>query len=118
MLELDLVRDGPHGLVAGTTGSGKSELLRSLVAGLAVASPPDHLAFVLIDFKGGSAFDQCALLPHTVGLVTDLDAHLAQRALRCLEAELRRRERLLRDHGVADLQEYRRLPAEVEPLRG
>ena len=116
VLELDLVRDGPHGLVAGTTGSGKSELLRSLVAGLAVASPPDHLAFVLIDFKGGSAFDQCALLPHTVGLVTDLDAHLAQRALRCLEAELRRRERLLRDHGVADLQEYRRLPAEVEPL--
>ncbi|MEJ7583384.1 MAG: FtsK/SpoIIIE domain-containing protein [Acidimicrobiales bacterium] len=116
VLALDLVRDGPHALVAGTTGAGKSELLRSLVAGLAASSPPDHLAFVLVDFKGGSAFDQCARLPHTVGLVTDLDAHLAERALRCLEAELRHRERLLRTHGVSDLLEYRRRPRPSEPL--
>ena len=52
---------------------------------------------MLVDFKGGSAFDRCAGLPHTVGLVTDLDAHLAERALRCLEAELRHRERTLRE---------------------
>ena len=74
---IDLVADGPHALIAGTTGAGKSELLRTLVASLAAGSPPDLLSFVLIDFKGGSAFDRCADLPHTVGLVTDLDEHLA-----------------------------------------
>ncbi|HEU5150080.1 MAG TPA: FtsK/SpoIIIE domain-containing protein [Iamia sp.] len=114
VLNLDLVRDGPHGLVAGTTGAGKSELLRSLVAGLAAGSSPDHCTFVLVDFKGGSAFDRCARLPHTVGMVTDLDAHLAERALRCLEAELRHRERVLRDHGAADLPAYRRLPGATD----
>src|SRR5207248_2058576 len=103
---LDLVADGPHGLVAGTTGSGKSELLRSLVASLAASAGPEHLNFVLVDYKGGSAFDACAELPHTVGLVTDLDEHLGRRALRCLEAELHYRERRLRDAGASDLSEY------------
>ncbi|HEY8544141.1 MAG TPA: FtsK/SpoIIIE domain-containing protein [Acidimicrobiales bacterium] len=103
---IDLVGDGPHGLVGGTTGAGKSELLRSLVAGLAAHHDPDHLTFVLIDFKGGAAFDECARLPHTVGLVTDLDEHLAERALRCLEAELKHRERVLRAAGATDLPDY------------
>ena len=107
-LAVDLVADGPHGLIAGTTGAGKSELLRTLVAGLALTASPDDVTFVLIDYKGGSAFDACARLPHTVGVVTDLDGNLAERALRCLEAELRHRERLLRDAGAGDLDEYRR----------
>ncbi len=109
IVDVDLVRDGPHALIAGTTGAGKSELLRSLVVGLAVASSPDHLTFVLIDYKGGSTFDACADLPHVVGVVTDLDEHLANRALRCLHAELRRRERLMRAAGAADLPAYRHL---------
>ena len=78
---IDLRRDGPHGLVAGTTGAGKSELLQTLVASLAAANRPDAMTFVLIDYKGGSAFKDCVSLPHTVGMVTDLDAHLVERAL-------------------------------------
>jgi S-DNA-T family DNA segregation ATPase FtsK/SpoIIIE len=106
---LDLVRDGPHGLVGGTTGSGKSELLRSLVAALAAHADPTQLTFVLMDYKGGAAFDECSRLPHTVGLVTDLDEQLGERALRALEAELRHRERQLRAAGADNLAEYVRL---------
>ncbi len=118
-LTIDLVRDGPHALVGGTTGSGKSELLRTVVAALAARYDAEHLNFVLIDYKGGSAFDTCALLPHTVGLVTDLDEHLGARALTCLEAELHHREQVLRDVGATDIDEYRstaRLRTSSEPL--
>ncbi|MGY1652085.1 FtsK/SpoIIIE domain-containing protein [Geodermatophilus sp. SYSU D01119] len=100
---VDLCRDGPHVLVAGTTGSGKSELLQTLVAGLALAHPPDRCSFLLVDYKGGAAFAEAASLPHTVGLVTDLDAAATARALRSLTAELTRREALLAAAGVADL---------------
>ena len=103
----DLVSDGPHALIGGTTGSGKSELLRTMVASLAATYSPEQVNFVLVDYKGGSAFDQCASLPHVVGLVTDLDDRLAERALRCLEAELRHREQVLRDRGATDLAHYR-----------
>ncbi|MGH8901711.1 MAG: FtsK/SpoIIIE domain-containing protein [Egibacteraceae bacterium] len=116
VVHLDLVRDGPHGLIGGTTGSGKSELLRSMVAGMAARVDPDHLVFVLVDYKGGSAFDECARLPHTVGMVTDLDEHLGERALRSLRAELSHRERLLRQAGASDLPEYLRAGSPLGPL--
>ena len=103
----DLASDGPHALIGGTTGSGKSELLRTIVASVAATYSPKQVNFVLVDYKGGSAFDECASLPHVVGMVTDLDDRLAERALRCLEAELRHREQALRDRGATDLDHYR-----------
>ncbi|WP_307802434.1 FtsK/SpoIIIE domain-containing protein [Cellulomonas fengjieae] len=103
---VDLRTDGPHGLVAGTTGSGKSELLQTLIASLAVGNRPDEMTFVLIDYKGGAAFKDCAHLPHTVGMVTDLDGHLTSRALESLGAELRRREHQLADAGAKDIDDY------------
>lgn len=105
---VDLASDGPHALVAGTTGSGKSELLQTLIASLALTNPPSRLSFVLVDYKGGAAFQECARLPHTLGLVTDLDAHLTTRALRSLEAEVRRRERLLASVGASDIAAFDR----------
>jgi len=106
-LRLDLVRDGPHGLIGGTTGAGKSELLQTMIASLAAANRPDELAFVLVDYKGGSAFRECAELPHTLGMITDLDGHLVQRALASLDAELRRREHVLAEVEAKDHPEYR-----------
>ena len=105
---LDLVKDGPHGLVGGTTGSGKSEFLRSLVAGLAAHNDPTRLNFILIDFKGGAAFKACERLPHTIGTISNLDEQLANRALISLEAEMERRQRLFASvgEGVDNIIEY------------
>ncbi len=103
---VDLASDGPHGLIAGTTGSGKSELLQTVVASLAVANRPETLNLVLVDYKGGSAFKDCVRLPHVVGMVTDLDTQLVGRALTSLGAELRRREHQLAAAGHKDIEDH------------
>ncbi|HWJ85728.1 MAG TPA: FtsK/SpoIIIE domain-containing protein, partial [Cellulomonas sp.] len=105
---LDLRAQGPHALVGGTTGAGKSEFLQAWVLGLATAHSPDRVTFLFVDYKGGAAFAQCVRLPHCVGLVTDLSPHLVRRALTSLRAELRRREHLFNRKGVKDLLELER----------
>ncbi|WP_309082036.1 FtsK/SpoIIIE domain-containing protein [Zhihengliuella sp.] len=99
-LDIDLVKDGPHLLVAGTTGSGKSELLRTMLASLIHRYGPNELALVLVDFKGGATLGEFAREPQAHGLVTDLNEESAARFLRSLRHELRRRERVLGRLGV------------------
>nr|WP_232842395.1 FtsK/SpoIIIE domain-containing protein [Terrimesophilobacter mesophilus] len=102
---IDLVRDGPHAVVGGTTGSGKSELLVTWILALAAGYDPTQVNFLLVDFKGGAAFAPIASLPHTVGVMTDLDASAAGRAIASLGAELRRRERVLASNAVRSVGE-------------
>jgi S-DNA-T family DNA segregation ATPase FtsK/SpoIIIE len=111
-LTLDLRTHGPHALVGGTTGAGKSEFLQSWIVGLAARYSPRRVAFLLVDYKGGSAFGACDQLPHSVGLFTDLRPRLVDRALISLRAELRNREEVLNLFRAKDLAE---LEAKDEP---
>ncbi len=104
-MALDLRTHGPHALVGGTTGAGKSEFLQAWVLGMAAAHSPDRVTFLFVDYKGGSAFADCVDLPHCVGLVTDLNPHLVRRALTSLRAELQFREHLLNRKKAKDLLE-------------
>ncbi len=103
----DFVHDGPHLLVAGTTGSGKSEFLRALIGSLAAAHSPADLAFIFIDFKGGAGLGALSRLPHTTSLITDLGGHGMERTLASLQAELRHREAALASAGSPDSDQYR-----------
>ncbi|GAA1934405.1 hypothetical protein GCM10009689_12780 [Brevibacterium antiquum] len=102
---LDLFNDGPHALVAGTTGSGKSILLQTWLLAMALEHPPRRLTFVLIDFKGGATFAPLEDLPHTDSVLDDFDSAAAFRALVSIRAEITRRERLVADHGCSDVLE-------------
>ena len=108
---VDLVRDGPHAVVGGTTGSGKSEFLISWILSIASRYPPESVTFMLVDFKGGASFAGVTGLPHAVGMISDLDERAATRALSSLEAEVRFRERTIAAAGVRSIEE---LPAAVE----
>ncbi|WP_084099836.1 FtsK/SpoIIIE domain-containing protein [Demequina sp. NBRC 110051] len=102
-LHIDLRTEGPHALVGGTTGSGKSEFLQAWVLGMAAEYSPQRVTFLFVDYKGGSAFADCTQLPHCVGLVTDLSPHLVRRALVSLRAELHFREELLNRKRAKDI---------------
>ncbi len=107
-VHLDLVRDGPHALIAGTTGSGKSELILTALTGWAAAYPPDEVSFVLMDFKGGSSFVPLSGLPHTMSVETNLVEAESLRTFDALTAELRRREELFLSTGSVDYAAFRR----------
>ncbi|ANP26658.1 type VII secretion protein EccCa [Dermabacter vaginalis] len=115
---------GPHGLAIGATGSGKSELLRTLVLGLVAGHSPSDVNMVLVDYKGGAAFAPFENLPHVAGVITNLgdDANLVERVYASLEGEVKRRQQLLKDAGsLSDITTYRRRQAaeggeNMEPL--
>jgi S-DNA-T family DNA segregation ATPase FtsK/SpoIIIE len=114
-LELDLVEHGPHALIGGTSGAGKSELLQSIVAALIHEYPPTRLTFLFVDYKGGAASVVFNDVPHTVGYVTNLEASLSLRALTSLRAELNHRMRLM-EGKAKDLPEMlERYPDEAPP---
>jgi DNA segregation ATPase FtsK/SpoIIIE-like protein len=100
--------DGVHGMVAGTTGSGKSELLLTLIAAMAVRYDPRIVNFVLVDFKGGAAFEPFKHLPHVVDIATNLQGNAVERIFIAMKAELDRRAKLLADGRVGDLVDYRK----------
>lgn len=112
---------GPHGLCVGATGSGKSELLRTLVASLAASHPPEDLAMILVDYKGGAAFAPFEGLPHVAGILDNLadDAGLTERARASFSGEVLRRQQVLRDAGspsITHYREMRRTRPDLEPL--
>jgi S-DNA-T family DNA segregation ATPase FtsK/SpoIIIE len=113
---------GPHGLIVGATGAGKSELLRTLVTALALTHPPDLLGLVLVDFKGGATFADLAELPHVAGMITNLgtDLALVDRVKDALFGEHTRRQELLRRAGnLAGVREYRQVRErrpDLEPM--
>ena len=96
-LDLSEKTDGPHGLIAGTTGSGKSELIMSLILSLAVCYSPEDISFLLIDYKGGGMAQAFAGLPHTAGIITNLDGNEIRRSMASIESELQRRQRVFSD---------------------
>lgn len=100
---------GPHGLVAGTTGSGKSETLQTYILSLAVNFSPDDVSFFIIDYKGGGMANLFMDLPHMIGQISNLSGNQIQRALLSIQSEKDRREALFASYGVKDIRDYTKL---------
>lgn len=100
---------GPHGLVAGTTGSGKSEIIQSYILSLAVNFHPYEVGFLLIDYKGGGMAGLFEELPHLLGTITNLDGSESKRAMASIKSELARRQEIFRQHNVNHINGYNKL---------
>ena len=105
-LDLHDKAHGPHGLVAGTTGSGKSELLQTYILSMATLFHPYEVAFLIIDFKGGGMVNQFKDLPHLLGAITNIDGKEINRSLKSIKAELQKRQRLFAQAEVNHIDKY------------
>lgn len=105
-LDLHEKYHGPHGLVAGTTGSGKSEILQTFILGAATLFHPYEIGFVIIDFKGGGMVNQFKELPHLIGAITNIDGKAIERSLKSIKAELLKRQNLFAEQNVNHIDKY------------
>lgn len=108
-LDLNEKKHGPHGLVAGTTGSGKSEIIQTYILSMATLFHPYEVGFVIIDFKGGGMVNQFKNLPHLIGAITNIDGREIDRSLLSIKAELRKRQELFAQYGVNHIDAYIKL---------
>lgn len=108
-LDLNEKYHGPHGLVAGTTGSGKSEILQSYILSMATLFHPYEVGFVIIDFKGGGMVNQFKNLPHLIGSITNIDGREINRSLLSIKAELRKRQEIFAEYDVNHIDAYIKL---------
>lgn len=111
LIQLDLheKHHGPHGTIAGTTGSGKSELLTTMILSAAMTYPPDKLGFFLIDYKGGGMSNLFSKLPHLLGSISNLSPSESHRAMISIQSENRRRQQIFIDSGVNNINDYTKL---------
>lgn len=117
IVSTDLISHGPHGVIVGTTGSGKSEALITLLCGLARGYSPARLRFILIDYKGGASLAPLETLPHTQCLLTDLMPSKTQRTFLALRHLCEDREKLLRLHGFSSLTQWEEKSPHSAPPR-
>lgn len=108
-LDLHEKAHGPHGLVAGTTGSGKSEILQSYILSMATLFHPHEVGFIIIDFKGGGMVNQFRNLPHLNGAITNIDGNEIERSLLSIKAELMKRQEVFAEHNVNHVNDYIKL---------